>query len=84
MRPFADLFADHTPVRPERLGHVCFTRENPVHMTIETMESAFAPIHERDDWSALHGLLDEIAQARAGYDLGRGRIGFLPEEGGQW
>jgi protein adenylyltransferase len=81
---FADLFADHTPVRPERLEHACFTRENPVHMTIETMESAFAPIHELDDWSALHGLLHEITQARTGYDLGRDRIGFLPEEGETW
>ena len=83
-RSFADLFESHTAIRPERLEHPYFARENPVHMTIEVMEGAFAPIHERDDWSKMHGLLDEIAQARAGYDLGRDRIGFLPEAGKTW
>lgn len=83
-RAFADLFAAHTPVRPERLDHDYFARPDPVHMTIEVMEAAFAPIHETDDWSALHQLLGDVAQARAGYDLGRGRLGFLPEGGGAW
>lgn len=81
---FSKLFDSHESVRPERLGHDYFRRDNPVHMTIETMEASFAPIHERDDWTDLHALLDDIGQVRAGYDLGRGRPGFLPEEGGQW
>lgn len=81
---FSQLFEAHESVRTERLGHDYFKRENPVHITIETMEAAFAPIHERDDWSKLNGLLEDIAQARAGYDLGRGRTGFLPEAGATW
>ncbi|MEE2566293.1 YdiU family protein [Hyphobacterium sp. Y6023] len=74
---FTDALADYDPVRPERLDHAYFKRETPVHMTIETMEAAWAPVHETDDWSALHALLDDIAEARAGYDLGRDRTGFL-------
>lgn len=77
---FADLFAAHRADRPERLSHAYFERPDPVHMTIEVMEAAWAPIHENDDWSALHHLLAELAQARTGYDLGRNRTGFLPEE----
>lgn len=77
---FAALFAGHTPVRTERLAHPVFMNADPVHMTIETMEAAWAPIHEKDDWTALHDLLSAVEQARAGYDLGRDRIGFLPEE----
>jgi uncharacterized protein YdiU (UPF0061 family) len=76
---FAQLFAAHAPDRPERLAHSYFTRRDPVHMTIEVMEAAWAPIHESDDWSALHRLFGDVADARAGYDLGRDRIGFLPE-----
>ncbi len=77
---FATLLRGHAPERPERLSHAYFQRRDPVHMTIETMESAWAPIHESDDWSDLHALWEDIAEARAGYDLGAGRIGFLPGE----
>jgi protein adenylyltransferase len=81
---FSNLLRAHTPVRPERLDHEYFSRPEPVHMTIEVMEAAFAPIHEQDDWTALHQLLRDVAHARAGYDLGRNRIGFLTEEGDTW
>lgn len=74
---FADLFFAHTPDRPDRLEHSYFQRAEPVHMTIEVMEGAWAPIHERDDWSALRTLFRDVAEAREGYDLGRGRTGFL-------
>ena len=77
---FRAAFDAFAPERPERLDHPYFRRRDPVHMTIEQMEASFAPIHERDDWTAFHVLLDDIAQARAGYDLGAGRVGFLPEE----
>lgn len=77
---FANLFAEHQPERPERLAQSYFLQTDPVHMTIETMEAAWAPIHEKDAWSALHNLLSAVERARAGYDLGYNRIGFLPEE----
>ncbi|MCP2680456.1 YdiU family protein [Maricaulaceae bacterium NA33B04] len=71
--------AERTPVRPERLEHDYFKRPDPVHMTIETVEGLWAPIAERDDWSDFHTIIDAIAEARAGYDLGQGQVGFLPE-----
>lgn len=74
---FTQSLSKYKPVAPERLDHAYFQRETPVHMTIETMEAAWAPIHERDDSTGLHRLLGDIAEARAGYDLGRGRTGFL-------
>ena len=74
------------PVRPERLAHPRFAAPDPMHMTIETMEALWAPIAESDDWSALNAALEDIAQMRAAYDLGRSaegarRPGFLVEPG---
>lgn len=77
---FRTAFDAFEAERPERLNHPYFRRSDPVHMTIEQMEASFAPIHEHDDWSAFHTLLGDIAEVRAGYDLGAGRVGFLPEE----
>ncbi|XBQ17662.1 MAG: protein adenylyltransferase SelO family protein [Oceanicaulis sp.] len=68
------------PVRPERLGHRYFDRADPLHMTIDLVEGLWAPIAEADDWSMFGDTLALIAEARAGYDLGAGRTGFLPEE----
>lgn len=65
------------PVRPERLEHAYFQRERPVHLTIETVEGLWAPVHEDDDWSAYEAVLEDIGEAREAYDLGRGRKGFL-------
>lgn len=76
-RPVLDGFAARTPVRPERLSHPYFAQPDPTDMVFETMEAAWAPIASNDDWSALHALLGKIDLAREGYDLGRGRSGFL-------
>ncbi len=67
----------YTPDRPDRLKHAYFTAESPVHMTVETVESCWAEIAERDDWSGLDDLLAGIGGAREAYDLGRGRSGFI-------
>ncbi len=79
--PVRAQILDRTPVRPERLAHRYFERDAPIHMTIETVEGLWAPIAEQDDWSLFHTVIGTIAEARAGYDLGRGRVGFLPETG---
>ncbi len=68
-----------TPVRPERLKHQYFQRAEPVHLTIETVEGLWVPVHEADDWSAFHITMADIAEARAAFDLGNDRVGFLPE-----
>ena len=36
-------------------------------MLIDEMEALWAPIAERDDWSALHAALDEIEEMRQAY-----------------
>ncbi|MGP1276346.1 MAG: protein adenylyltransferase SelO family protein [Caulobacterales bacterium] len=70
-------FESREPVRPERLSHPYFNADEPADMVFETMEAAWAPIAAEDDWSALHVLLAAVDAAREGYDLGRGRSGFL-------
>ena len=78
-KPVRDRLETRQPVRPERLSHPYFAKADPVHMTIERVEAVWAPIAEADDWSAFHAALRDIGGARAAYDLGRDRIGFLPE-----
>lgn len=77
--PVQALLLERESVRPERLQHAYFDKDAPVHMTIERMEASWAPIAEADDWSVLEQTLADVAQARAAYDLGRDRIGFLSE-----
>jgi len=73
-----DLLVQHAPLRPERLQHEYFARAEPVAMTIDVVEAIWARIAGDDDWSALDKALADIELARQGYDLGRGRTGFLP------
>ena len=80
-KPVREGLLARTPVRADRLTHAYFQRTDPVHMTIEAVEGLWAPIAEDDDWSAYEQTLADIKQARAGYDLGAGRAGFLAERG---
>lgn len=77
--PVIEALSARTPVRPERLSHAYFQREDPVHLTIDHVEALWAPIAESDDWSAFEQTLADVNEARRAYDLGRDRIGFLPE-----
>ncbi|MCC5995234.1 MAG: YdiU family protein, partial [Oceanicaulis sp.] len=77
--PVREGVAARTPERPERLAHPYFKRTDPVHLVIETVEETWRSIAEDDDWSAFGQVLADIAEARAGYDLGRGRDGFLED-----
>ena len=49
------------------LGHPYFARSTPRTMLIDEMEALWAPIAERDDWSALYAALDEIDEMRTAY-----------------
>ena len=49
------------------LDHPYFARETPRTMLIDEMEALWAPIAERDDWSALHHALAEIEEMRQAY-----------------
>lgn len=75
---WASALAGHEPVRPDRLLHAYFQNSEPAALPIEQVEAVWATIADRDDWSGLEALLDRIGQAREGYDLGEGRVGFLP------
>ncbi|WP_286800840.1 protein adenylyltransferase SelO family protein [Oceanicaulis sp. UBA2681] len=77
--PVIEALSARTPVRPERLSHSYFQREDPVHMTIDHVEGLWAPIAADDDWSAFEQTLADVSEARRAYDLGRDRIGFLSE-----
>jgi uncharacterized protein YdiU (UPF0061 family) len=49
------------------LDHPYFARSSPRTMLIGEMESLWAPIAERDDWSALHLAIKEIGEMREAY-----------------
>ncbi len=70
---FAPLRAALTSyrARPDaRLDHAYFARSAPRTMLIEVMEALWAPIAERDDWTAFHAALDEIEMMRQAYSAG--------------
>lgn len=59
--PLRQALAAHAPSPGLRLDHPYFARPAPVTLRIEEVEAIWAPIAERDDWSALHATLDAIA-----------------------
>ncbi|MFM8819092.1 MAG: protein adenylyltransferase SelO family protein [Phenylobacterium sp.] len=61
--------AEATPDRPGRLAHPYFRREDPVELLIDGIEALWAPIAERDDWSAFKATLADIETAREALDL---------------
>jgi len=77
--PVIAALRERSPVRPERLEHAYFTRETPVYLVIDEVEAIWAPIADGDDWSVFEQTVSDIGQARAAYDLGQGRAGFLAE-----
>jgi hypothetical protein len=65
--PLRDILLTYEPAASANLGHAYFTRETPRTMLIEEMEALWAPIAERDDWSAFGAALDEIDEMREAY-----------------
>lgn len=51
--------ADCTPV-PGNRDHIYWSGDAPVSMHIETVESIWAAIAERDDWQPLHNMVDAV------------------------
>ncbi len=56
------------PERPERLSHRYFLG-GPATMLIDEVEAIWAPIAERDDWTAFNAKLAEIALMRGALDF---------------
>ena len=64
--PVADAIEAHQPA-DANLDHPYFARERPRTLLIEEVEAIWAPITERDDWSALDRALAEIEEMRLAY-----------------
>jgi uncharacterized protein YdiU (UPF0061 family) len=62
--PVRDALAARTPTHPERLSLPYFQAAAPVVLLIEDVESLWAPIAERDDWSAFDAKLAHLEAAR--------------------
>jgi uncharacterized protein YdiU (UPF0061 family) len=62
--PVRAALMERAPLRPERLALPYFQRPDPVSLVIDEVEALWAPIAERDDWSAFDAKMDHIEQAR--------------------
>ncbi|MBA3810458.1 MAG: YdiU family protein [Caulobacteraceae bacterium] len=69
---FADFRArleTFEPDRPERLEHPYFSRTDPEELLYDGIETMWAAIAERDDWSPFDAKLAAIEAARVGWKL---------------
>ena len=66
---FRQLLAEYEPDRPERLAAAYFAKPEPEEVLYDEIESLWAPIAERDDWSVFEAKLAAIEAARAAWGL---------------
>jgi uncharacterized protein YdiU (UPF0061 family) len=66
---FRALLAPYAPDRPERLADPWFARPDPEELLYDQIEALWAPIAERDDWSAFEAKLAAIEEARKAWGL---------------
>jgi uncharacterized protein YdiU (UPF0061 family) len=66
---FRDQLADAEPDRPERLAHPYFAAPEPQELIFEEIETVWAAIAGRDDWSLFNAKLAAIDLARRGWDF---------------
>jgi uncharacterized protein YdiU (UPF0061 family) len=66
---FRELLSGFEPERHERLADPYFAGPEPQELLYDEIEAIWAPIAERDDWSAFHAKLAGIDVARRAYDL---------------
>jgi uncharacterized protein YdiU (UPF0061 family) len=65
--PLREMLVSREPLAAHNLDHPYFARRTPRSMLIDEMEALWAPIAERDDWSAFHAAMAEIEQMRQAY-----------------
>ncbi|WP_425410551.1 protein adenylyltransferase SelO [Hyphococcus sp.] len=63
----------YTPINPERLESRYFQNAGPCTMLIDEVEAIWAPIAEKDDWSAFERKLEAIAGMRDAYQFNASR-----------
>ena len=66
---FRNLMARFTPDRPERLADLYFARPEPEELLIDEIETIWAGIAERNDWSRFDAKLASIEAARLAWGL---------------
>jgi len=66
---FRGLVSAYTADRPERLADPYFARPEPEELLYDEIEAIWAPIAERDDWSAFEAKLASIDAARLAWSL---------------
>jgi uncharacterized protein YdiU (UPF0061 family) len=66
---FRSRLKGFTADRPERLAHAYFARVEPEELLYDEIEALWAPIAERDDWSAFAAKLTSIERARLAWGL---------------
>jgi len=64
---FRRLLAGYEPDRPGRLADPYFAQAEPEELLYDQIEALWAPIAERDDWSAFEAKLAAIEVARRAY-----------------
>jgi serine/tyrosine/threonine adenylyltransferase len=67
--PVRRALMEHSPERPERLGHAYFSSSAPASLLIEEVEATWAHISEGDDWGPFGALMARIETARAALGL---------------
>jgi uncharacterized protein YdiU (UPF0061 family) len=66
---FRELLKGFEAERPGRLADPYFAGPEPQELLYDEIEAIWAPITERDDWSAFHAKLAAIEAARVAYAL---------------
>ena len=69
-QPLRDTLAGREPASDARLDHRYFARPAPCSMLIDEVETIWAPIAARDDWSLFHAKLAAIGEMRDAYATG--------------
>ena len=68
--PAGTLLEEFEPKSNDVAAHPYFGRAEPCTMLIEEVEAIWAPIAEKDDWTAFHNKLAAIAEMREAYSAG--------------
>ena len=66
---FRAALMDFAPERPERLADAYFQQPEPEELLYDQIEAIWAPIAERDDWTAFNAKLAAIERARTAWAL---------------
>lgn len=69
--PLRSLLEAATPAPDAGLAHAYFDGDHPTTLLWDEIEALWAPIAERDDWSAFTTKLASIARVREAYGLAR-------------